>query len=395
MIRSAPVRLSARASRIGESATLRITRRVAELKASGVAVVDLGAGEPDFSSPEIAVEAARKALADGFTRYTPGSGLPELRMALAESCRERYGAPWKASQSVITVGGKAALFELALALFEEGQEVVVPSPCWVSFPEQIRFAGAEPVLVPTSGDDGFRIHAGPILDAVTDRTRAILLNSPSNPTGGVVSARDLREIVAEADRRGVLVISDETYERFVYDGTHASAASLAAEFPETVVLVGSFSKTYAMTGWRVGYLLGPDEVVHAVEAIQSHATSNACSFAMVGALAALRHAEPAVQEMVAEYRARREMLVEKLNRIPGFEFKPPHGAFYAFPRVTGAYRPGCRGSLALSELLLEKAAVAVVPGAAFGSDDHIRLSFACSRATLAEGLERIAAVLAG
>ena len=395
MIRSAPVQLSARASRIGESATLRITRRVAELKARGVAVVDLGAGEPDFPSPQAAVEAARKALADGFTRYTPGSGLPGLRTALAESCRERYGAPWKASQSVVTVGGKAALFEIALALFEEGQEVIVPSPCWVSFPEQIRFAGAEPVLVPTKGEDGFRIHAGPILDAVTDRTRAILLNSPCNPTGGIVSASDLREIVAEADRRGILVISDETYERFVYDGAHASAASLAAEFPETVVLVGSFSKTYAMTGWRIGYMLGPDEVVRAVEAIQSHATSNATSFAMVGALAALRHAEPAVQEMVAEYRARREMLIDKLNRIPGFEFQPPHGAFYAFPRVTGAYRPALRDSIALSELLLEKAAVAVVPGAAFGSDDHIRISFACSRATLAEGLERIAAVLGG
>ena len=395
MIRSAPVQLSARASRIGESATLRITRRVAELKARGVAVVDLGAGEPDFASPEVAVEAARKALADGFTRYTPGSGLPDLRTALAESCRERYGAPWKASQSVVTVGGKAALFEIALALFEEGQEVIVPSPCWVSFPEQIRFAGAQPVLVPTSGEDGFCIHAGPILEAVTDRTRAILLNSPSNPTGGIVSARDLREIVAEADRRGILVISDETYERFVYDGTHASAASLAAEFPETVVLVGSFSKTYAMTGWRIGYMLGPDEVVRAVEAIQSHATSNATSFAMVGAVAALRHAGPAVREMLVEYRARREMLVEKLNRIPGFEFTPPHGAFYAFPRVTGAYRPGLRDSIALSELLLEKAAVAVVPGAAFGSDDHIRISFACSRATLSEGLERIAAVLGG
>ena len=395
MIRSAPVQLSARASRIGESATLRITRRVAELKARGVAVVDLGAGEPDFPSPEVAVEAARKALADGFTRYTPGSGLPELRTALAESCRERYGAPWKAAQSIVTVGGKAALFEIALALFEEGQEVIVPSPCWVSFPEQIRFAGAEPVLVPTKGEDGFRIHAGPILEAVTGRTRAILLNSPCNPTGGTVSASDLREIVAEADRRGILVISDETYERFVYDGGHASAASLAAEFPETVVLVGSFSKTYAMTGWRIGYLLGPDEVVRAVEAIQSHATSNATSFAMVGALAALRHAEPAVQEMVAEYRARREMLIAKLNGIPGFEFQPPHGAFYAFPRVAGAYRSGLRDSIALSELLLERAAVAVVPGAAFGSDDHIRISFACSRATLAEGLERIAAALAG
>lgn len=398
MIRSAPVKLSHRASSIGESATLRVTRRAAELRARGVSVVDLGAGEPDFPSPAVAVEACRRALAEGFTRYTPGSGLPALREALAESCRQRYGAPWQAAQSIVTVGGKAALFQLALALFEEGQEVVLPSPCWVSFPEQIQFAGARPVTVPTSGEDGFRIHAGPLLEAVTDRTRAILLNSPCNPTGGIVEAADLRQIVAFAAERGLVVISDETYERFVYcgeGGRHASAASLAAEFPETVVLVGSFSKTYAMTGWRIGYLLGPPGVVGAVENIQSHATSNPTSFAMVGALEALRHAEPEVEVMVAEYRARREMLVPLLNGIPGFRCRPPDGAFYAFPDVSACFRPGREDSMALSEFLLEEVGVAVVPGAAFGAGNHIRLSFACSRATLREGLERIAAALAG
>jgi len=390
----AAVKLSKRASSIGESATLRVTRRAAELRARGVSVVDLGAGEPDFPSPPVAVEAARRALAEGFTRYTPGSGLPALREALAESCRQRYGAPWQASQSIITVGGKAALFQLALALFEEGQEVVLPSPCWVSFPEQIQFAGARPVTVPTSGEDGFRIHAGPLLEAVTERTRAILLNSPCNPTGGIVEADDLRRIVAFAAERGLLVISDETYERFVYGGRHASAASLAAEFPETVAVVGSFSKTYAMTGWRIGYLLGPLEVVKAVENIQSHATSNPTSFAMVGALEALRHAEPEVQVMMAEYQARREMLVPLLNGIPGFRCRPPAGAFYAFPDVSACFRPGREDSVALAEFLLEEVGVAVVPGAAFGAGNHIRLSFACSRATLREGLERIAAALA-
>lgn len=387
------MKLSHRASALAESATLRVTRRAAELRARGVSVVDLGAGEPDFRSPAVAVEAARRALADGFTRYTPGSGLPELRTALAESYRTRHGAPWTAAQSIITVGGKAALFQLALALFEQGQEVVLPSPCWVSFPEQIRFAGARPVTVPTSGEDGFQIHAGPLLAAITDHTRAILLNSPCNPTGGVVGAEDLREIVTAAAERGILVISDETYERFVYNGTHASAAALASEFPETVALVGSFSKTYAMTGWRIGYLLGPAPIVKAVENIQSHATSNPTSFAMVGALEALCCAEAAVEEMLAEYRARRDMLPPLLNAIPGFRCRPPNGAFYAFPDVSACFRPGMEDSLALAELLLEKAGVAVVPGAAFGADDHIRISFACSRATLAEGLERIAAAL--
>jgi len=393
VIRSAPVDLSARAAAIAESATLRVTRRAAELRARGVQVVDLGAGEPDFPSPAVAVEAARQALADGFTRYTPGSGIPELRAALAESYRERYGAPWQGNDSVITVGGKAALFELALALFEGGQEVVLPSPCWVSFPEQIRFAGASPVTVPTKVGDGFRIHAGPILEAVTSRTRAILLNAPCNPTGGVIAPEDLRRIVAFAAERGLVVISDETYERFTYDAPPVSAAALAAEFPETVVVVGSFSKTYAMTGWRIGYLLGPAAIVKAVENIQSHATSNPTSFAMVGALAALRHAGPEVEVMQAEYKARREIIAAGLNRIPGFQCRPPSGAFYAFPRVAACYGPGREDSTALAEYLLEQASVAVVPGAAFGAGEHIRLSFACSRATLEEGLERIAAAL--
>ena len=395
MIRSALVKLSARASAIGESATLRVTRRATELRAQGASIVDLGAGEPDFASPPVAVEAARRALAEGFTRYTPGSGLPALRAALADSYRQRYGAPWKAADSVITVGGKTALFELALAVFDFGQEVVLPSPYWVTFPEQIRFAGAHPVLVPTCGRNGFRIHAGPLIEAVTERTRAILINSPCNPTGGVMGAEDLRQLVTFAAGRGILVIADETYERFTYGGPHASSAALATEFPETVVLVGSFSKTYAMTGWRIGYLLGPAPVVKAVENIQSHATSNATSFAMVGALEALLHAEPDVERMVAEYHARRDMLVPLLNGIPGFVCRPPDGAFYAFPDVSATFRPGREDSVALAEYLLEEAGVATVPGAAFGAEAHLRLSFACSRATLTEGLERIAAALAG
>jgi aspartate aminotransferase len=393
-IRSASVKLATRVSRISESATLRVTRRAAALKAQGISIVDFGAGEPDFASPRVAVEAARRALAEGFTRYTPGSGLPDLRAEIAASYNRQYGSPWDGAASVITVGGKAALFELALAVFEEGQEVVIPSPSWVSLPEQARFAGARPVEVPTSVEDGFRIHADALLEAVTERTRAFLINAPCNPTGGVISAADLRRVVEFAAERDLLVISDETYERFVYDGLeHASAASLAAEFPETVVLVGSFSKTYAMTGWRIGYLLGPPDVVRAVEIIQSHATSNPTSFAMVGALEALRHAEAEVTEMVAEYEARRAMLIPRLNQLPGFICRPPDGAFYAFPQVSACYRPGRQGSIEMSELLLEKARVVVVPGVAFGADDHIRISFACSRAVLEEGLERMAAVL--
>jgi aspartate aminotransferase len=231
---------------------------------------------------------------------------------------------------------------------------------------------------------------------LTERTRAVLVNSPCNPTGGVLGAEDLRRIVEACARRGIFFIADETYERFVYDGEgHASAAALAAEFPDTVIVISSFSKTYAMTGWRIGYCIGPAEVIQAVTDIQSHATSNPTSFAMAGALAALRGAEGDVEKMIAEYTARRELLVPRLNALPGFSCQPPAGAFYVFPRVVDAFAPGREGSVAFSEFLLKEARVAVVPGSAFGDDQYIRLSFAASRQALAEGVDRIAAALGG
>jgi len=389
------MQLSGRVARIRESATLRVSRRAAELRAAGVDVVDFGAGEPDFDSPAVAVEAARRALADGFTRYTPTAGIPALRRALAERYARDFGSPWGSDETLITVGGKGALFEVSLALFEEGQEVVLHTPAWVSFAEQIRFAGADVVEVETEGGDGFAIHAERLLAAIGSRTRAVILNSPCNPTGGTISAPELRYLVEECDRRGVLVISDETYERFVYGGSApVSAAALAAEFPETVVVVGSFSKTYAMTGWRLGYLLGPRSLVEAAACIQGHATSNPTSFAMVGALAALEGAENDVRAMIAEYEARRDLLVARLNAIPGVSCLAPRGAFYAFPDVSAGFRAGRSGSLELSERLLEEEAVAVVAGEAFGSDRHVRISFACSRSALEEGVRRIERFLA-
>ena len=386
--------LSARVRRIGESATLKVTRRAMKMKAQGVDVVDFGAGEPDVASPAVAVEAARQALADGFTKYTQNQGIPALRQALARRYAQHYGAPWTADQTLITVGGKGALFEVALALFEDGQEVVLHTPAWVSIPEQIRFAGAAVVEVPTSGVNGFAVDPERMLSAITPRTRAMILNSPCNPTGGRISPEELAAIVEGCAARGVLVISDETYERFVYDAeVPCSTAALAARFPETVVVVGSFSKTYAMTGWRLGYLMGPQELVDAAATIQGHATSNATSFAMIGALAALERAEPDVERMITEYEARRNLLIPRLNTLPGVRCLPPAGAFYAFPDVSACYRTGDdgepEGSTRFAERLLEEAHVAVVAGAAFGSDDHIRISFACSRASLEKGVDRI------
>ena len=389
------VKLAARMSRIGESATLAITRRVKELQAAGREILDLGAGEPDFASPAVAVECAARALRDGFTRYTENAGTPELRKAICQRFRDRYGAPWGPGETLITVGAKAALFEVAMAVLEPGREFVVHNPCWVSFPEQARFAGAEPVFAETAAADGFRILAEPILERIGERTGAVLVNSPCNPTGGVISAPDLRRVVEACAARGAVLVYDETYERFVYDGAvHASAAALAAEFPETVVLIGSFSKTYAMTGWRLGYALGPKSLIAAAAAIQSHMTSNPTSFAMCGAVAALDGAEPEVEAMITEYAARREFLVPRLNAIPGWSCRPPAGAFYAFPRVSGSFGAGRQGSIALCEFLLDRAGVALVPGAAFGADEHVRISFACSRSTLEQALERIGAALA-
>jgi aspartate aminotransferase len=388
-------RLATRVSRIGESATLAVSRRAGELARQGVEIIDFGAGEPDFDSPRVAVEAARRALAEGFTRYTPALGIPRLREALAERYARDHGAPWGAGDVAVTVGAKGGLFELALALFEDGDEVVLPSPSWVSFPEQIRFAGAEPVFVPTTAADGFRIHAEPLIEAIGPRTRAVLINSPSNPTGGIIGEDDLARLAAACAERGVLLVSDETYERFCYEPEgHASVAPLAGEHPETVILVGSFSKTYAMTGWRLGYVFAPPAVLAAVGDIQSHATSNATSFAMVGALAALEGAEADVAAMIDEYRARRDLLVPRLNAIPGVSCQPPSGAFYAFPEVAELFNDRVIGSVALAEHLLEEGGVAVVPGAAFGSDDHVRISFACSREQLDRGVERMAESLA-
>ncbi len=386
--------LASRLSRVQESATLEVSRRAAALRARGVAVIDLGVGEPDFDSPPAVVAAAERALEQGFTRYTNAAGTPELRRGLAERYQKRHGAPWGADQVVVTVGAKAALFELALALFERGDEVLLPTPAWVSFAPQVELAGAATVAVPMRADDGFAIHADPLVAAMTPRTRAVIVNSPCNPTGGMMSAVDLERLVEAAAERGVLVIADETYDQFVYDGArHASAAALAGRFPDTVVLVGSFSKTWAMTGWRLGWVFGPPEVVDGVQRVQGHATSNPTSFAMAGALAALAEPDSEMARRLAEYQLRRDLIATRLAAMPGVRCAPPAGAFYAFPDVSGCFDDELAGSLAMARYLLDEAHVAVVPGEAFGADAHVRVSFASSRETLAEGLDRMAEAL--
>lgn len=375
---------------MAESATVRMNRLAIERRAAGHSILDLSAGQPDFPSPRGAVAEAQRALAEGFTRYTAVAGLPDLRSALAEHYRREHDAPWQAADVVVTAGAKAALMQLMLVLLDDGDSAVVPTPAWVSFSEQIRFAGARPILVPTSAEDGFTLRAEPLLEALDTTTRLVLLNSPSNPTGGTMSAGELRRLALACAERGVILVADETYERFVWDGEHhASAARLAAELPETVVVVGSFSKTWAMTGWRVGWLCGPRSIVEKVTAVQSHTFSNVTSFAMRGAVAALEQGEKEVLAMIREFAARRAMVVGALAELPGVFCPNPAGAFYAFPDVSAHFDTHCPGSAALAEQLLAEAGVAVVPGIAFDADRHLRLSFASSREDLAAALDRL------
>ncbi len=385
--------LSRRSARLAPSATVRVADKAAELRASGREIIDFSAGQPDFPSPAAATGGATRALEEGFTRYTVAAGIPDLRQALADHYGRRHRAPWRLDNVLVTVGAKAALFELIMTLVDDGDSVVMPSPCWVSFPEQVRFAGGTPIPVPAAAADGFAIRAQPLIDAVDGATRMVLINSPSNPTGGIVTAPELRRLVEFCAERDVVVLSDETYERFLYDGAeHASAGELAAEFPDTVIVVASFSKTYAMTGWRVGYALASADLIRKAGALQGHMTSNATSFAMRGALAALEGAEPEVERMLEAFARRRDLVVRGLSSLPGVTCTAPAGAFYAFPHVAAHYGPG-EGSLELAERLLEEVGVAVVPGVAFGADDHIRLSFACSDAELEEGLAKMGEVL--
>lgn len=390
MVPCAAVHFSRRAQRLAESATVRCARRALELRAEGRDLVDLTAGEPDFHSPPAALEAARAALASGLTKYTPAAGLPDLRAAVATSYRERHGALWRAPNAVITVGAKAALFEIFQIWLDDGDEVVIPYPAWVSFEEQVRFAGAHPVTVPMSPEDGFTIHAQPLLDAMGEKTRAVVINSPCNPTGGLIASGDLRRLAEACAERDALLICDETYERFLYDGArHSSGADLAREWPGHVVVISSFSKTWAMTGWRIGFALGPAQIIAKMIEMQGHMTSNPTTFAMHGAVAALEKCEADVDAMLHAFARRRRLATAALRRIPGVTCRPPAGAFYAFPRLDVAAR---LGSLRLAEALLEHG-LAVIPGIAFGADEHLRLSFACADDVLLEGIERLGSAL--
>jgi aspartate aminotransferase len=390
------VHLSQAVRQITPSMTIGMDDRARTLRRQGVDVVSFAAGEPDFDTPESVKQAAIKAIRDGFTKYTSPGGIVELRQAVAARLRREYGAAYEPDEVVITAGGKPALYFTLRALCEPGDEVLVPVPAWVSYIEQVRLAGARPVLVPTEAAEEWQPLTERIAPAITSRTRAVIVNSPHNPTGAVYSRQTLAGLVELAERHGFYLLSDEIYESMVYDGArHTCVPAAWPEARDRIVLLNSMSKTYAMTGWRLGYAAGPRPLVDGITALQGHLAGNPNSIAQKAGLYALTE-QVNLSEMVAEYDRRRRYVIERLNALPGVTCGTPRGAFYAFPDVRGVLaRPGGpTTSSALAEYLLEQAHVALVPGEAFEAPGFLRLSYATSMSHIETGLDRITRALA-
>lgn len=389
------IRFSERVRAMQESPTLAVLNRAGALIAEGVDVVDFGPGEPDFGTPASIAEAGKRAIDRGFTKYTNASGTKALRDAIAGRYNSLYGLSLTHQNVIAGNGGKQELFNVALALLREGDEVIIPVPYWVSFPDQVAFAGGTPVFAQTDPAQSFRPRLADIEAVATERTRGVILNSPCNPTGAVIRESELRAIVAWCVAHDAFLLFDETYELFVYEGNHhVSAMRWFEQHPETVIVVNSFSKTFAMTGWRLGYAVAHPEIISALGKIQSHSTSNPSTLAQHAALAALDGADEDVRRMYEAYRERRAWLVPALNDIPGVCCTDPDGAFYVFPDVSGFYgRQGITDSQSFAGYLLDEARVAVVPGGAFGADGFVRISYATSMERIREGVARIRAAL--
>ena len=380
--------LSARAGTLKASPTLSITAKANAMKAAGEDLVSFAAGEPDFNTPEPIVEAAVEALRGGFTKYTPTPGIKELKEAIAGKLLRENGVKASPEGVVVSCGAKQSLYEAFQILLDPGDEVVIVAPYWMTHAEQVRLAGGVPRIVRARAEDGFVPSYDALREAVGPRTKAILVNSPSNPTGAVLPRETLKEIAALALRHGLWIVTDEIYERLVYGGvTHTSIASLSSEVAERTVTIGGCSKSYAMTGWRIGFAAAPIPVAKAMSNLQDQITSNPTSFAQKGATVAFNLPAESVEAMRAEFEARRDLIVGLLRAIPGVEINEPKGAFYAFPDFS-AFMGG--DDMALATYLLEEAKVAVIPGSVFEGPGHIRLTYACSRADIERGVKRIA-----
>lgn len=381
--------IAERISTISVSSTMKVAADADRLRREGADVVDFGAGEPDFPTPDNIKQAAVKALDANFTKYTNTGGTPELRDAICQRHRADFGTNYSQGECMVTVGGKHAIFNLMQALIDPGDEVIIPVPYWVTYKDVVNYAGGVCVFVQTDEKAGFEVTAAMIEKHITPKTKLVVINSPSNPSGAVLSQNEFQKIFELTSKRGIFLMTDECYSQFVYDGKPFSIAA-APNAKETVVVAGSLSKMYAMTGWRVGFALAPAPLIGAMMKLQSHSTSNPTSIAQKAAVEAMLGPQDSIPVMLAEYRRRRDFVVGRLQRIPGVTITMPKGAFYAYPNISVVYGSGkVKNSLQFATALLEQQKVAVVPGEAFGTDEHVRISYATSMTELERGLDRI------
>ena len=385
------MKLAERTTKVSSSPTLKVGLEAARLRRSGVDVVDLGAGEPDFPTPEHAKDAAHSAINENFTKYTPNSGIEDLKLAIVDRYRFDYGVEYESSETIVSAGGKQALYNVALALFGDGDEVITHAPGWPTIVEQIKLADATPVIVRTFAEDRFMIQSEAIVAAITPRTRGIIVNSPGNPTGALISEEELAVIAEAAVEHDIWIVLDLCYERLIYDDVpHNLPKVLTERMRDLTVLTGSASKAYAMTGWRCGWVLGPSSVIAACSTVQSHATSNVCSITQRAALSALTGPQDCVTDMLNDYRVRRDQASVWLQEDARISLVKPDGAFYLFPDISGVLSPdGLRTSADLAHALLTDAHVAVTPGEAFDAPGFLRISYATSIERLREGISRI------
>ncbi len=387
--------IAERMSRISVSATMKVASDAEKLRASGVDVVDFGAGEPDFPTPDNIKQAAVRAIDANFTKYTASGGTLELREAICERHAKDFGTSYTPAECVVSAGGKHAIFNLMQVLLNDGDEVVIPAPYWVTYKDVVQYAGGTSVFTESDEESGFGVTAAMIERKLTPRTKMLIINSPSNPSGAILDEEEFRKIFSLTSKRGIWLMTDECYCHFLYGGQPFSIASMP-DARSSVIVAGSLSKTYAMTGWRIGFALGPPPVVAAIAKLQTQSTSNPNSIAQKAGVEALRGPQESVAKMLAEYRLRRDFVVERLRAIPGVRCAEPKGAFYAYPNVSCAFgRGGVKDTITFAERLLDQARVAVVPGEAFGTSEHIRISYATSMKELERGLDRLRKFVTG
>ncbi|MGE5438442.1 MAG: pyridoxal phosphate-dependent aminotransferase [Bacteroidota bacterium] len=391
--------ISERIKKIAASPTMKVAAKAIQLKAEGADLVDFSVGEPDFPTPEHIKEAARIGIDNNFTKYTVNEGMLELRIAIAEKLKRENNLEYDPKEILVSNGAKQALFNVVMTLVEEGDEVLIPAPYYVSYPEMVKIAGGKPVTVQTKAEDGFKLMPDALLDAINEKTKALILCSPSNPTGLVYTEKELEALGEVIKEKNIFVISDEVYEKLIYDDIpFASMASVSPELKSLTAVVNGLSKSYAMTGWRIGYAACRREIITGASKIQSHSTSGASSVSQYAGIAALSGPQDTIKVMNKEFKRRRDYIYEKLISVPGVRSTRPSGAFYIFPDLSSFYGKSFNGhtvnnSSDMALYILEKAKVAVVPGIAFGSDDHIRISYSTSMENIVEGVDRIISAL--